>query len=87
MTSSTAPSAATSPLPEPERPIAELLHLVHGVGAEEDGLAALAELVMRSTHLVWKCWSPTASASSMTSTSGSTLTASANASRTYMPEE
>ena len=42
---------------------------------------------IRSTHFFWKCWSPTASASSMISRSGSTAVTSANASRTVMPDE
>ncbi len=42
---------------------------------------------MRCMHLVWKNASPTASASSTIRISGCTLTAIANASRTYIPEE
>ena len=41
----------------------------------------------RSMHLRWKRSSPTARTSSITSTSGSTFTATAKPSRTYMPEE
>ena len=41
----------------------------------------------RSMHLRWKRSSPTASTSSTTRTSGSTFTATAKPSRTYMPDE
>ena len=40
-----------------------------------------------SRHFRWKFASPTASTSSTRSTSGSTLTATANPRRTYMPDE
>ena len=42
---------------------------------------------MRCMHFAWKGSSPTASTSSTSRMSGSTCTAMANASRTYMPEE
>ena len=42
---------------------------------------------MRSTHFFWNAPSPTAIASSTTSTCGSTLVATANARRAAIPDE
>ena len=43
--------------------------------------------MMRSRLFFWKCMSPTDSASSITSTSGSTAVAAAKAKRMNMPDE
>ncbi len=72
---------------EHDRAVAEVGDLVRGVADEDDRAALVLELRIRSMHLRWNGSSPTASTSSTSRRSGSTWTATANASRTYMPDE
>ena len=59
----------------------------HVVGDDEHGLAGLPELLHPLQALALEGGSPTARTSSISRMSGSTSTATANPSRTYMPEE
>ena len=80
-------SATSLAVVEHDRPVTDLAHEVGGVGDEENRAALALEARDPLEALARNASSPTASTSSTSRISGSTFTATANPSRTYMPDE
>ena len=72
---------------EQHRAVAEALDRGHVVGDEDDRPALVAQAVELVEALLLEAASPTASTSSISSTSASVWTMSEKASRTCIPEE
>ena len=81
------PSPVTLPCVSQIGPVAHVLHAVQVVRHQHDGAALVAELDELLEASLLELTSPTARISSMISSRGSTLIATANARRTYMPDE
>ena len=87
MTSAAGPIISQLALVDPGRVLAELLDLAEPVADEHDRAAVAPELLDLLGAARWKLSSPTESTSSISSTSGSTLAATAKPRRTNMPDE